>query len=68
MVETPEPASPGQAEATQPHFLELLRFLGIDQNDFIDKTQSTYSLGTTLHRLGGARPEFLASVRRASAR
>ena len=26
--------------------LELLRFLGIDQNDFIDKTQSTYSLGT----------------------
>ncbi len=29
-----------------PPMLELLRFLGIDQNDFIDKTQSTYSLGT----------------------
>ena len=33
-------------EATQPSVLELLRQLGVDQNDFIDKTQSTYSLGT----------------------
>ncbi len=46
LVETAEPASPGRAEATLPHVLDLLRFLGIDQNDFIDKTQSTYSLGT----------------------
>jgi tryptophan 7-halogenase len=45
VVETPEPAFPGQAEATLPPILELLRFLGVDQNDFIDKTQSTYSLG-----------------------
>ncbi len=46
LVETPEPASAGRAEATLPHVLDLLRFLGVDQNDFIDKTQSTYSLGT----------------------
>jgi len=46
MVETPEVAYPGLAEATQPTLLELLKFLGIDQNDFIDKTQSTYSFGT----------------------
>jgi tryptophan 7-halogenase len=46
VVEAPEPAFPGQAEATQPAILELLRFLGLDQNDFIDKTQSTYSLGS----------------------
>lgn len=46
VIETPEPVSPGHAEPTQPQFLELLRFLGVDQNDFIDKTQSTYSLGT----------------------
>ena len=46
VVEAPEALYPGQAEATQPSHLELLRFLGIDQNDFIDKTQSTYSLGT----------------------
>jgi tryptophan halogenase len=46
VVEAPEAVQPGLAEATQPTTLELLRFLGIDQNDFIDKTQSTYSLGT----------------------
>jgi tryptophan halogenase len=48
VVETPEAVVPGQAEATQPALLELLRFLGVDQNDFIDKTQSTYSLGAKL--------------------
>jgi tryptophan halogenase len=45
VIETPEPAAGGRAEATLPTMLELLRFLGIDQNDFIDKTQATYSLG-----------------------
>src|SRR5688572_26174141 len=46
VVDGPEAMSPGHAEATLPSWLELIRFLGIDQNDFIDKTQSTYSLGT----------------------
>ena len=46
VIDTPEPAFLGRAEATLPPILELLRFLGVDQNDFIDKTQSTYSLGT----------------------
>jgi tryptophan 7-halogenase len=45
VVEPPEAVFPGLAEATQPTFLELLKFLGIEQNDFVDKTQSTYSLG-----------------------
>jgi len=45
VVDVPEPVFPGQAEATLPSILELLRFLGVEQNDFIDKTQSTYSLG-----------------------
>ena len=36
----------GQAEATHPMVLELLKFLGADQNDFIDKTQATYCLGS----------------------
>jgi tryptophan halogenase len=45
VVESPEPVFPGLAQATQPTILELLKFLGIDQNDFVDKTQSTYSLG-----------------------
>ena len=46
VVESPEPVFPGLAEATQPTILELLKYLGIEQNDFVDKTQSTYSLGT----------------------
>jgi tryptophan halogenase len=48
VIEAPEPVFPGQAEATQPAVLDFLRFLGVEQNDFIDKTQSTYSLGTRL--------------------
>jgi tryptophan halogenase len=45
-----EPAlSPGHAEATLPTVLELVRYLGLDQNEFIDKTQATYSLGTRFH-------------------
>ena len=46
VVESPEPVSPGLAEATQPTILELLKYLGVEQNDFVDKTQSTYSLGS----------------------
>lgn len=46
LIESPEVPAVGLAEATLPTVLELLRFLGVDQNDFIDKTQSTYSLGT----------------------
>ncbi len=48
VVDAPEPLSPGHGEATLPSILELLRFLGIDQNDFVDKTQATYSLGRRL--------------------
>jgi tryptophan 7-halogenase len=46
VVDTPEPLSPGHAEVTQPSILEFVRFLGFDQNDFVDKTQATYSLAT----------------------
>jgi tryptophan halogenase len=46
VVDTPEPMSPGHAEATLPSVIELIRYLGLDQNDFVDKTQSTYSLAT----------------------
>lgn len=46
VVDAPEVLSPGHAEVTLPSSLELLRYLGFDQNDFVDKTQSTYSLAT----------------------
>jgi tryptophan halogenase len=48
VVDSGETPLAGCAEATQPLVLDLLRFLGVDQNDFIDKTQSTYRLGTRL--------------------
>ena len=48
VIDSAEAPAVGMAEATQPLVLDLLRFLGIDQNDFIDKTQSTYRLGSRL--------------------
>jgi tryptophan 7-halogenase len=48
LVDAPESGTAGLAEATIPPMLDLLRFLGVDQNDFVDKTQSTYSLGAKL--------------------
>src|SRR5262245_32278279 len=39
VVDTAESApATGLAEATLPSILDLLRFLGIEQNDFVDKT------------------------------
>lgn len=58
VVDIAEPPHPGVAEATQPLMLDLLRFLGIDQNDFIDKTQSTYRLGTRLVDWSGVGQAF----------
>ena len=48
VVDTAEPPAPGISAASQPGVLELLRHLGIEQNDFVDKTQSTYCLGARL--------------------
>ena len=48
VVDSPEVAAPGLAVASQPTLLDLLRFLGVEQNDFVDKTQSTYSLARRL--------------------
>jgi tryptophan halogenase len=45
LVESAEAPPSGEAIPILPPVLELLRFLGVDQNDFIDKTQSTYCLG-----------------------
>lgn len=53
LIDSAEVPSQGIAEATQPLLLDLLRFLGIDQNDFIDKTQATYRLGSRLVDWGG---------------
>jgi tryptophan 7-halogenase len=46
VVDVPEGQIMGEGAGVLPPFLDFLRFAGIDQNDFIDKTQATYSLGT----------------------
>jgi tryptophan 7-halogenase len=46
VVDAPEPLSPGHGEATQHTLLEVIRYLGLDQNEFVDKTQATYCLAT----------------------
>jgi tryptophan halogenase len=50
--------SAGHAEATLPSVLELVRFLGVDQNEFVEKTQSTYSLGNRFQDWGAAGETF----------
>ena len=58
VIDSPDTGTAGLAEATIPHMLELLRFLSVDQNDFIDKTQSTYSLGAKLSDWPGVGQSF----------
>jgi Tryptophan halogenase len=45
VVETPNIATVGVGEATIPPLIDLLRFLGINEADFVRHTLSTYKLG-----------------------
>ncbi|MDE2348219.1 MAG: tryptophan 7-halogenase [Gammaproteobacteria bacterium] len=45
VVESPEIAPVGVGEATIPPILDLLRLLGINQDDFVRHTRATYKLG-----------------------
>lgn len=45
VVESPEIGTVGVGEATIPPIIDLLKFLSIDEADFIHHTRSTYKLG-----------------------
>ncbi len=45
LIESPEIGTIGVGEATIPPFMELLRFLEIDEADFVRRTAATYKLG-----------------------
>src|SRR6266581_1705998 len=45
LIESPEIGTVGVGEATIPPIIDLLRFLSIDQQDFVRHTNATYKLG-----------------------
>jgi tryptophan 7-halogenase len=45
VIESPDIGTVGVGEATIPPFIDLLRFLDINEADFVRQTQSTYKLG-----------------------
>jgi len=49
VIESPDIGTIGVGEATIPPIIDLLRFLSIDEADFVRHTQSTYKLGIKFH-------------------
>src|SRR3984957_6514784 len=54
VIESPDIGTVGVGEATIPPIIELLRFLSINEADFVKHTQSTYKLGIKFTNWSGS--------------
>jgi tryptophan 7-halogenase len=58
VIESPDIGTVGVGEATIPPIIDLLRFLSINEADFVKHTQSTYKLGIKFSNWSGTKKSY----------